>query len=216
MSEIKSVDIGLEDVTLKGDLHMGEKSKGIVVFAHGSGSSRFSPRNRQVAERLNKDGQTTLLMDLLTEKEEKKDILTASYRFDIHLLAERVQKTLRWVKSKDEIHNLPIGLFGSSTGAAAAIIAASKSPEIVRAVVSRGGRVDLAENYLQNLKAPTILIVGELDYTVLNLNREAFEAIRVKKRLAVVPGATHLFEEPGALEKVADIAAEWFNEHLKV
>ena len=216
MSEIKSVDIGLEDVTLKGDLHMGEKSKGIVVFAHGSGSSRFSPRNRQVAERLNKDGQTTLLMDLLTEKEEKKDILTASYRFDIHLLAERVQKTLRWVKSKDEIHNLPIGLFGSSTGAAAAIIAASKSQEIVRAVVSRGGRVDLAENYLQNLKAPTILIVGELDYTVLNLNREAFEAIRVKKRLAVVPGATHLFEEPGALEKVADIAAEWFNEHLKV
>ena len=216
MSEIKSVDIGLEDVTLKGDLNMGEKSKGIVVFAHGSGSSRFSPRNRQVAERLNKDGQTTLLMDLLTEKEEKKDILTASYRFDIHLLAERVQKTLRWVKSKDEIHNLPIGLFGSSTGAAAAIIAASKSPEIVRAVVSRGGRVDLAENYLQNLKAPTILIVGELDYTVLNLNREAFEAIRVKKRLAVVPGATHLFEEPGALEKVADIAAEWFNEHLKV
>ena len=216
MSEIKSVDIGLEDVTLKGDLNMGEKSKGIVVFAHGSGSSRFSPRNRQVAERLNKDGQTTLLMDLLTEKEEKKDILTASYRFDIHLLAERVQKTLRWVKSKDEIHNLPIGLFGSSTGAAAAIIAASKSPEIVRAVVSRGGRVDLAENYLQNLKAPTILIVGELDYTVLNLNREAFEAIRVKNRLAVVPGATHLFEEPGALEKVADIAAEWFNEHLKV
>jgi putative phosphoribosyl transferase len=216
MSEIKSVDIGLEDVTLKGDLNMGEKSKGIVVFAHGSGSSRFSPRNRQVAERLNKDGQTTLLMDLLTEKEEKKDILTASYRFDIHLLAERVQKTLRWVKSKDEIHNLPIGLFGSSTGAAAAIIAASKSPEIVRAVVSRGGRVDLAENYLQNLKAPTILIVGELDYTVLNLNREAFEALRVKKRLAVVPGATHLFEEPGALEKVADIAAEWFNEHLKV
>jgi putative phosphoribosyl transferase len=216
MSEIKSVDIGLEDVTLKGDLNMGEKSKGIVVFAHGSGSSRFSPRNRQVAERLNKDGQTTLLMDLLTEKEEKKDILTASYRFDIHLLAERVQKTLRWVKSKDEIHNLPIGLFGSSTGAAAAIIAASKSQEIVRAVVSRGGRVDLAENYLQNLKAPTILIVGELDYTVLNLNREAFEAIRVKKRLAVVPGATHLFEEPGALEKVADIAAEWFNEHLKV
>ena len=216
MSEIKSVDIGLEDVTLKGDLNMGEKSKGIVVFAHGSGSSRFSPRNRQVAERLNKDGQTTLLMDLLTEKEEKKDILTASYRFDIHLLAERVQKTLRWVKSKDEIHNLPIGLFGSSTGGAAAIIAASKSPEIVRAVVSRGGRVDLAENYLQNLKAPTILIVGELDYTVLNLNREAFEAIRVKKRLAVVPGATHLFEEPGALEKVADIAAEWFNEHLKV
>jgi putative phosphoribosyl transferase len=216
MSEIKSVDIGLEDVTLKGDLNMGEKSKGIVVFAHGSGSSRFSPRNRQVAERLNKDGQTTLLMDLLTEKEEKKDILTASYRFDIHLLAERVQKTLRWVKSKDEIHNLPIGLFGSSTGAAAAIIAASKSPEIVRAVVSRGGRVDLAENYLQNLKAPTILIVGELDYTVLNLNREAFEAIRVEKRLAVVPGATHLFEEPGALEKVADIAAEWFNVHLKV
>jgi putative phosphoribosyl transferase len=216
MSEIKSVDIGLEDVTLKGDLNMGEKSKGIVVFAHGSGSSRFSPRNRQVAERLNKDGQTTLLMDLLTEKEEKKDILTASYRFDIPLLAERVQKTLRWVKSKDEIHNLPIGLFGSSTGAAAAIIAASKSQEIVRAVVSRGGRVDLAENYLQNLKAPTILIVGELDYTVLNLNREAFEAIRVKKRLAVVPGATHLFEEPGALEKVADIAAEWFNEHLKV
>ena len=132
------------------------------------------------------------------------------------MLAERVQKTLRWVKSKDEIHNLPIGLFGSSTGAAAAIIAASKSPEIVRAVVSRGGRVDLAENYLQNLKAPTILIVGELDYTVLNLNREAFEAIIVEKRLAVVPGATHLFEEPGALEKVADIAAEWFNEHLKV
>ena len=132
------------------------------------------------------------------------------------MLAERVQKTLRWVKSKDEIHNLPIGLFGSSTGAAAAIIAASKSQEIVRAVVSRGGRVDLAENYLQNLKAPTILIVGELDYTVLKLNREAFEAIRVKKRLAVVPGATHLFEEPGALEKVADIAAEWFNEHLKV
>lgn len=216
MSQIVSVDIVLDDVTLKGDLYMGEQSKGIVIFAHGSGSSRFSPRNRQVARRLNKDGQTTLLMDLLTAKEEKQDVSTASYRFDIPLLAKRVQKTLGWVKSRDEIQKLPVGLFGSSTGAAAAIIAASKSPESVSAVVSRGGRVDLAEKYLENLKAPTMLIVGELDYTVLNLNRAAFEVIRVEKRLAVVPRATHLFEEPGALERVADLAAEWFNEYLKV
>lgn len=155
-------------------------------------------------------------MDLLTEQEERKDVVTAEYRFDISLLAERVKKSLVWVRSADEISELPIGLFGSSTGAAAAIIAASKSQEIVRAVVSRGGRVDLAKNYLKWLEAPTMLIVGELDYNVLDLNKKAFEAIKTEKKLEIVPGATHLFEEPGALERVVDFAAEWFNQYLKI
>jgi putative phosphoribosyl transferase len=215
MQGIKSVDIVLDEITLKGDLHMGDLAKGIIVFAHGSGSSRFSPRNRQVAERLHGDGQSTLLMDLLTEKEEKLDMMTASYRFNIPLLAERVQKVLGWVNSGKEISLLPVGLFGSSTGAAAAIIAAANMPDSVRAVVSRGGRVDLAEGYLNKLKAATMLIVGELDYVVLDINRRAFELIKTEKSLEVLSGATHLFEEPGALEKVADLAAEWFNSHLK-
>jgi putative phosphoribosyl transferase len=193
---------------------MGDPSKGIVVFAHGSGSSRFSPRNRQVAERLLVYGQTTLLMDLLTASEEKMDLVTAAYRFDIPLLATRVQNTIKWVKSQERINELPIGLFGSSTGAAAAIIAASKSPENVEAVVSRGGRVDLAYDYLPELRAATMLIVGELDYQVLELNKKAFSLIKSEKKLEIVPRATHLFEETGALETVADLAAKWFNTHL--
>ncbi len=198
------------EVTLHGTLAIPVRPAGIVVFAHGSGSSRRSRRNRHVAASLRRAGWATLLFDLLTEKEEVEDEVTAQLRFDIDLLAGRLVRVVQWVARGEQTHGLPIALFGASTGAAAALIAASRAPELVRAVVSRGGRPDLADAALPLVRAPTLLIVGGQDPEVLALNREALERLDCTKRLTVVPGATHLFEEPGALDAVARLAAGWF------
>lgn len=195
-----------------GDLHRG--SLGTVVFAHGSGSSRFSPRNRQVAQRLRRDGLGTLLLDLLTEQEEEVDQRTREHRFDISLLTDRVIAALDWVREQPGLRERGVGLFGSSTGAAAALSAAGERPDQVDAVVSRGGRTDLARVPLEQVSAPTRFIVGGRDPQVLELNQRSLEALGGERDLSVVEGATHLFEEPGALEEVADLAAEWFVEHL--
>lgn len=200
---------------MEGNLIIPEDAKGIVVFAHGSGSSRFSPRNNFVAERLQAKGLATLLMDLLTQEEERIDLRTRQFRFDIRLLSERLVGVGNWVHTNEATKNLSIGYFGSSTGAAAALIAAAIQPEIVGAVVSRGGRTDLAENYLPKVEASTLLIVGSNDIVVLNLNRETLEQLNAKKKLEIVPGASHLFEEPGTLDKVAELAGDWFKEHLQ-
>jgi pimeloyl-ACP methyl ester carboxylesterase len=186
---------------------------GVVVFAHGSGSSRHSSRNRQVAEVLHEAGLKTVLLDLLTPDEEKVDLETGEHRFDIELLGERVTRAIDWVRTTDDG---PIGLFGASTGAAAALVAAAHRPEEVYAVVSRGGRPDLAGEALPLVRAPTLLIVGGRDLTVLELNRAARACLQAETALEIVPGATHLFEEPGAIGLVADHAAEWFRRHLAV
>ncbi len=193
---------------LEGLLSLPEDASGLVIFAHGSGSSRLSPRNTYVAERLQEVGLGTLLFDLLTEREEHD----RANVFDIPLLAERVEEAVRW--ARQEVETLPVGVFGSSTGAAAALIAAAQMPDDVSAVVSRGGRVDLADTVLDQVRAPTLFIVGGADYTVLELNEQAFRRLACEKRLDVVPGATHLFEEPGALDKVIDSTAAWFSAHL--
>ncbi|OGD54392.1 hydrolase [Candidatus Bathyarchaeota archaeon RBG_13_60_20] len=206
------IDVG--DAQLEGELQLVEGG-GLVVFVHGSGSSRFSPRNRFVASQLRGSGHGTLLLDLLTPEEERVDQVTAMHRFDIPLLARRVSGVLEWLRSRAETGDVPVGLFGSSTGAAAALIAAAERPLDVAAVVSRGGRVDLAHDHLSRVKAATLLIVGERDTTVLGLNRSALGMIGAVKRLEVVPGATHLFEEPGALDEVARLAANWFTLNLK-
>jgi putative phosphoribosyl transferase len=184
------------------------------VFAHGSGSGRFSPRNRAVAGVLVDAGLATLLMDLLTAEEEAEDMRTARLRFDIGLLAERVISAIDWLGSDGTLADLPVGCFGASTGAAAALIAAAERPQRVAAVVSRGGRPDLAGNALPRVKAPTLLIVGGRDIEVIELNRQAQALLEVESRLEIVPGATHLFEEPGALERVAALAREWFLRYL--
>jgi dienelactone hydrolase len=202
------------DATLRGDLVLPEADAGIVLFAHGSGSSRHSPRNRQVAARLNQAGLGTLLVDLLTPAEERLDLTTAEHRFDINLLARRLSGTIDWLRGGPGASR-PIGLFGASTGAAAALVAAAARPEDVGAVVSRGGRPDLAGPALSYVRAPTLLIVGGADPVVLELNKEAFELLQTEKQLVVIPGATHLFEEPGALEEVARLAADWFTQHLR-
>ena len=206
------IDVG--DTQLEGELQLVEGG-GLVVFVHGSGSSRFSPRNRFVATELRRSGLGTLLLDLLTPEEERVDQVTAMHRFDIPLLARRVLGVLEWLRSRAETGDVPVGLFGSSTGAAAALIAVAERPGDVAAVVSRGGRVDLAHDHLSRVKAATLLIVGERDTTVLSLNRSALGKIGAVKRLEVVPGATHLFEEPGALDEVARLAANWFTLYLK-
>jgi dienelactone hydrolase len=184
------------------------------VFAHGSGSSRFSRRNRQVAEFLDEGGFATLLLDLLTPAEEAVDVQTAQYRFDIERLGARVTSAVAWVRSEADLGGLPIGCFGASTGAAAALIAAAERPRIVRAVVSRGGRPDLAGDALARVEAPTLLIVGGNDEPVIQMNRDAIARMHAQVHLEIVPGATHLFEERGALEQVARLAADWFGRHL--
>jgi putative phosphoribosyl transferase len=186
-----------------------------VVFVHGSGSSRFSRRNNSVAAFLRDACLGTLLFDLLTEEEEKVDALTREHRFDIPLLCKRLQGSIEWLIERPEAAGLPIGLFGSSTGAAAALIVAARSPERIAAVVSRGGRVDLAGDLLGKVKAPTLLIVGGADFEVLRLNRSSQEMMPGVSELAIVDGATHLFEEPGALEKVSELTRAWFLQHLK-
>ncbi len=184
------------------------------MFAHGSGSSRHSPRNLQVARRLQRDGFGTLLLDLLTEEEEGRDVVTRQFRFDVDLLADRLVAAVRWLDSQTQVRS-GIGYFGASTGAAGALLAAAREPDRIAAVVSRGGRPDLAGEALADVVAPTLLIVGGRDEAVLTLNLRAAERLRGEHRVEVVPGATHLFEEPGALERVADLAAAWFSAHLR-
>jgi pimeloyl-ACP methyl ester carboxylesterase len=211
----RAVEIGLNDAVLHGDLSVPHDAAGLVVFAHGSGSSRHSPRNRFVAEKINKAGLATLLMDLLTDGEERVDAVTAELRFDIGLLARRVAQVVEWAGNQRALSGLPVGLFGSSTGAAAALVAASGLPEgTIAAVVSRGGRPDLAGAALRGVRCPTLLIVGGDDDAVIGLNEEARAKMTSPTELAIVPGATHLFEEPGTLEQVADLAASWFCSHL--
>ena len=199
--------------TLPGNLVVPGDAHGVVVFAHGSGSSRRSRRNRAVAEVLQDNGFATLLLDLLTEAEERVDLRTRELRFDIELLAERVATAVEQIRDQLVVRGLPVGLFGASTGAAAALVAAARDPA-VRAVVSRGGRPDLAGDALAQVRVPTLLIVGGLDANVLELNRQASQTLAAPNQLDIIPGATHLFEEPGALDEVARLAAGWYHEHL--
>jgi pimeloyl-ACP methyl ester carboxylesterase len=196
------------------DLVMPYVASGLVLFAHGSGSSRHSPRNRVVAEALQRAGFATLLADLLTREEEARDEFTGEFRFNIELLGRRVVDVTDWILSEPVTRALPVGYFGASTGAAAALVAAARRPEVVRAVVSRGGRPDLAGAALPNVKAPTLLIVGGRDVEVISLNRLALRQLPDTSSLQIVPGATHLFPEPGALEAVIRLASKWFRTHL--
>jgi putative phosphoribosyl transferase len=217
----KAVTVSIGPVALPGDLALPPQAKGIVIFAHGSGSSRLSPRNRFVAEALHEGGIGTLLFDLLTEREDQD----YSRRFDIALLTERLIGATRWLKQQPEARQeeapaqrgqqgLAIGYFGASTGSAAALFAAAELGDEISAIVSRGGRPDLAAPALSRVAAPTLLIVGGSDHAVLDLNRDAYHRLRAAKHLSIVPGATHLFEEPGALEEVARLARDWFQKHL--
>ncbi|KWX05366.1 hypothetical protein TH66_02865 [Carbonactinospora thermoautotrophica] len=203
------------DVTLYADLDIPQGATGIVAFAHGSGSGRHSPRNQFVARELRDRGLATLLLDLLTEDEEARDAYSGAWRFNIPLLTARVVGTVDWLARDERTRALPVGLFGASTGAAAALGAAAQRPDRVRAVVSRGGRPDLAASALPDVRAPTLLIVGGDDTLVLGLNEDAAKQLTAPHELRVVPGAGHLFEEPGALELVARYAADWFTEHLR-
>jgi putative phosphoribosyl transferase len=213
---MRDVEIMAEDVTVQGDLSVPPDAGGIVIFAHGSGSSRHSPRNQFVSRSLEDAGFATLLMDLLTQEEEDDDRTTGKVRFDVDLLASRLAAATEWAKEQASTRDLDVGYFGASTGAAAALIAAAKNADDVRAVVSRGGRPDLARSALSRVRAPTLLIVGAHDPLVVELNRDAYASLRVEKRFEVVPRATHLFEEPGALERVAELALDWFVAHLGV
>jgi putative phosphoribosyl transferase len=208
------VRIAAGRATLEGDLNIPEGARGIVLFAHGSGSGRHSLRNRYVAQLLNQAQLATLLVDLLTAEEEATDLRTALLRFDIGLLAARLAGVTDWLVQYPDTGLLRIGYFGASTGAATALVAAAERPAAIGAVVSRGGRPDLAGPYLPRVRAPTLLIVGGNDFQVIELNRAAFAQLRCEKELVIVPGATHLFEEPGALDLVAQLAREWFQKHL--
>jgi dienelactone hydrolase len=200
---------------IEGNLVVPPGANGIVLFAHGSGSSRFSPRNKFVASVLEEAGIATVLIDLLTEEEEEIDMRTGQLRFDIDLLAQRLMAATDWVKKNPKTKDLAVGYFGASTGAAAALIAAAKLPDDVRVVVSRGGRPDLAQEHLPKVKAPVLLIVGGRDTIVIDLNKEAMKLLRSEKRLEIIPGASHLFEEPGKLEEVAKLATAWFSKQFK-
>jgi putative phosphoribosyl transferase len=208
------VEIPTGTESVKGNLQVPKDARSIVVFAHGSGSSRFSSRNTYVSGLLNKRGIATLLIDLLTSQEESVDEFTGQYRFDVNLLAKRLADSTRWLKKNPATGTLSIGYFGASTGAAAALIAAAEIPEDVNAVVSRGGRPDLAGEYLQKVQAPTLLIVGGDDTEVITLNKAALKQIRSEKKLEIIPGATHLFEEPGKLLQAAQLSIEWFTKYL--
>lgn len=210
----RTVHVRADAATLEGTLAIPPGAQGMVLFAHGSGSSRHSPRKRFVAEVLRDAGLATLLIDLLTADEEALDRRTAELRFDIGLLARRLTGAADWLVTHDATRRLAIGLFGSSTGAAAALVTAAERPATIHAVVSRGGRPDLAGDALPRVSAPTLLIVGGNDSPVIELNRIAMARLRCPHELVIVPGATHLFEEPGALEQVARLAAQWFARHL--
>ena len=216
-----SVQVSAGQVRLEGNLSIPKASRGIVLFAHGSGSSRHSPRNKYVAEVLQNADIATLLIDLLTEQEEEVDVHTRHLRFDIGLLAQRLIGATDWLKQNSDTKGLNIGYFGASTGAAAALVAAAERQKIVKAVVSRGGRPDLADlASLSKVQAPTLLIIGGNDEPVIRMNKEAFEQLtnikKNKKKIVIVPGATHLFEEPGKLEEVAQLAKDWFKSNFKI
>jgi putative phosphoribosyl transferase len=212
--EERLVRVKAGSATLEGNLNLPEGARAVVLFAHGSGSSRFSSRNRYVARVLNEAKLATLLIDLLTPEEEAIDQRTAHLRFDIRLLAGRLVFATDWLTQNVDTRHLSIGYFGASTGAAAALVAAAERPEVVHAVVSRGGRPDLAGAALPRVRAPTLLIVGGDDVQVIELNRAALALLRCEKQLVIIPGASHLFEEPGALDEVARLAREWFRQHL--
>lgn len=201
-------------VILEGTLGLPEGTNSIVLFAHGSGSSRHSPRNRYVARVLQSHGVGTLLLDLLTRDEEGVDEITGEIRFNIPFLASRLKDATRWVTRRPDLKDVKLGYFGASTGAAAALVAAAEMPEKIDAIVSRGGRPDLAGNALKSVRCPTLLIVGGDDEPVIEMNQDALSKLSCEKKLIIVPGATHLFEEPGALEEVARLAAGWFTQHL--
>ncbi len=213
--ENRQVQIRSEDNYISGNLFVPENAKGIIIFAHGSGSSRFSPRNNFIATELQSDGFATLLIDLLTQEEESIDLVTSEFRFDIDLLCQRLIDATKYVSLGSATSQLPVGYFGSSTGASAALMAAAASYEI-KAIVSRGGRLDLAKDYLSKIKSPTLLIVGELDEEVVNINHQALEDMTSAndKNVIVVPEASHLFEEPGALEEVVRLSRDWFHRFL--
>jgi dienelactone hydrolase len=210
----RQVRIASGAVSLDGDLAIPSDARGVVLFAHGSGSSRHSSRNRYVAKELRRGGMGTLLMDLLTVDEEEADARTGHLRFDIGLLAERLLAATQWLRTEADTSRLPIGYFGASTGGGAALVAAAEAPKEVSAVVSRGGRPDLAGEALPRVQAPTLLIVGGRDEPVIAMNREALAQLRCEKCMEIVSGATHLFEEPGTLEEVARLAGAWFDRHL--
>ena len=212
----RTVTVPVGEVTLEGTIAIPANANGIVLFAHGSGSSRFSPRNRYVALSLRQAGLATLLLDLLSPAEEAVDEVTRLHRFDIAMLADRLIVAVDWLRSQPDTADLPIGLFGASTGAGAALVAAAERPVQVAAVVSRGGRPDLAGEALARVEAPTLLIVGSRDDVVIDLNERARDHMHGDVRLEIVPGATHLFEEPDALERVAALARDWFVQHLPV
>jgi len=213
-TEVRSVLVSTDSVKLNGDLTIPKGAEGIVLFAHGSGSSRHSSRNKYVAQVLNKAGLATLLIDLLTQQEEKIDDQTGQHRFDIDFLAQRLTGATDWLLKNNETKHLNIGYFGASTGAAAALVAASQYTKVVNAVVSRGGRPDLAGPVLHKVQSPTLLLVGGNDYPVIDMNQEALDKLKSEKKMVIVPGATHLFEESGTLEVVARLAADWFVIHL--
>jgi putative phosphoribosyl transferase len=214
MEPAEQVRIVVGDAVLDGDLSVPPNARCLVLFAHGSGSSRHSPRNRYVAEELRREGIGTLLMDLLTPQEEDVDNRTAALRFDLPLLAQRLQIATEWLHRREDMSKFDLGYFGASTGAAAALLAAVKLPKLVHAIVSRGGRPDLAGDALAQVQAPTLLIVGGNDAPVVGMNRDALGRLTTQKQLEIIPGATHLFEEPGALEQVAKLAGSWFARYL--
>jgi putative phosphoribosyl transferase len=210
----ESIVIPVSGGEIGADLRVPDRAAGLVIFAHGSGSSRFSSRNRAVAEFLESNGFGTLLLDLLTKQEESVDVYTREHRFDIDLLGQRVVLATDWAQRRADVQKLPIGYFGASTGAAAALIGAAARPTVVRAVVSRGGRPDLAGPALRDVQAPTLLIVGGDDEPVIEMNRDAMRQLTAPVELEIVPGATHLFEEPGTLEQVMDLASDWFQRYF--
>jgi putative phosphoribosyl transferase len=211
---MNEVQIHAGRAVLSGNLDIPKDANALVLFAHGSGSSRHSPRNQFVARTLNEAGLATLLFDLLTPEEEATDMQTREHRFNIRLLAERLVHATEWAKQQEQTSNLRTGYFGSSTGGAAALVAAVDAPQNAGAVVSRGGRPDLADNALPKVRAPTLLIVGGNDDIVIELNEQARDRMHCEVKLEIIPGATHLFEEPGALEKVARLASDWFANHI--
>lgn len=215
MEETGEVQIRADSVLLGGELTVPKDATGIVLFAHGSGSSRYSPRNQYVARVIRDSGVGTLLFDLLTREEETIDNYTREFRFDINLLARRLVAATKWLSEQTETTHLCPGYFGSSTGGGAALVAAAEPGSRVGAVVSRGGRPDLAGKALRHVKAPTLLIVGALDGPVIRMNEDAYAELRCVKELKIIPGATHLFEEPGKLEEVASLAANWFLKYLR-
>lgn len=216
MRTIKSeLSIPVDDSLVFGNLNLVENEKGLVIFAHGSGSSRFSKRNNFVADKLHEAQFSTLLFDLLTQQEEEVDQVTREFRFNILLLAERLVQVTNWVEADKISENVPVGYFGASTGAAAALIASARMGHRVNAVVSRGGRPDLAGEYLKKVVAPTLLVVGERDTEVITLNKQAYEALLCEKKMVLVPDATHLFEEPDTLLEATKYAIDWFNAYLK-